>query len=319
MYNVGLKSLTNVSWYAYSDEAILKGNFINHKRTSASLLLPKDAPNYKWNLFSSSFFGLSHYISTSGFNYQIRKFMMLGAKDPHLYKENEVYHLVYVRHYPSYNFKTKTRETGYRICLKSSIDLLQWSNEKILLKSRDIFSSDVKIESPCLVKVGSDYRIYFAYGDDAIYDTGQKVPKAITYSSASSLDGVFSPIALPIRESLPDDPYTNLAIGKFRIVELSDGFAALSISHFYDREKDKSQAVIRLLSSEDGINFKSEKTVFFSPEKGWASNYISSVDATYEESERTWYCLFTASEKKGPFNIWGTGLLLTSNRIIENK
>ena len=314
MINTSLSTLTNASWCAYSDEAILKGNILNHKRKAASLLLVKDSPNNKWNMFSSSLFGLSHYVSGSGFNYQIKKFMMLGAKDPHLYKEDNLYHLLYVRHIKSYDFKTKTKDSGYRICLKSSYDLQDWSSEKVLLRSINLFGKEVKIEDPCLVKIGREYRLYFAYGEKTIYDTNKKVPQGITYASSGSLDSSFVFSEKSILRSLPDDKYTNLGIGKFRIVQLNDGFAALNISYYYDKEKDKSQAVIRLLSSEDGIVFKQEKVVFYKPDKGWASYHISSIDAQWEESEKTWYCIFTASYKKGLFSIWGTGLLLASNR-----
>ena len=314
MKHVDLGSLTSASWYAYSDEAILKGNIFNHKRKAASLLLPSSSPNNKWNLFSSSSFGLSHYVSGSGFNYRIRKFMLTGAKDPHLYKEDELYHLIYVRKTVTYNFKTKVKDKGYRICHKSSYDLLDWTDEKVLLRSINVFGQEVKIENPCLVKDNHEYRLYFAYGNKTIYDTNKKVPEAITYSISSSLDAAFHSIESPLLVSMPDDPYTNLGIGKFRIVKLSDGYAALNISYYYDKENDKSQSVIRLLSSKDGQNFTQEKVLFYKPAKGWASYHISSIDAQYEEAEQSWYCIFTASEKKGLFEVWGTGLLLTTER-----
>ena len=69
--------------------------------------------------------------------------------------------------------------------------------------------------------------------------------------------------------------------------------------------------------SSDGLSFKDESVMQFTPDSGWASGYITSCDLRYKENEETWYCYYSADgypDSKLPIRRESLGLLLGRKR-----
>ena len=128
-----------------------------------------------------------------------------------------------------------------------------------------------------------------------MYDTGQKTTSKLMYAESDYLDREWRVNPEPILEIEPDSEYRNLAVGSVRIIPHSDGLAAFECAYSYDREKNKSTSSVLLLSSQDGLEWKTERVIQKTAESGWASRYITSVDVRYKDGENTWYCYYSAN------------------------
>ena len=295
-----LSKLEKAYWYSFSDEPIATRNAFTPRLCDPAYLLPEESPDGLWHLFAHTWVGIDHFTSTSGLEWTREHRVFTRAHSPFIFREGTTYYLLYEIHDRDFFNKEKDRLKNSRIMITSSTDLALWSEPKLLLDTDKIPEAvfqegAARISRPQLVFWEGRYRLYFGAGETRIYDTGQKATARLMYAESDYIEGPYRINHDALLEIEPDSEYRNRAVGSVRIVPCSDGMAGLECAYYYDRERNKSTSAILLLTSEDGLSWSEPKLVQKSPEEGWSSRYISSVDLRYKENEDTWYCYYSAN------------------------
>lgn len=309
-------------WYSFSDEPILMRSSIG--LSDPAFLFPEESPDGLWHMFVHTWIGLEHLTSTSGLEWKREHLVKLRAHSPFIYKEGSLYYLFYEIHSRTTLKKNDVNSTSSsRIMVISSSDLLLWSEPKLVLDSRKITRAQykngpVRISRPQVIEWGGVYRLYFGAGETRLYDTNEKATARLMYAESDFLDRGYRVNPEPVINISGDDEWRSLAVGSVHIVPLSDAVAAFECAFTYDREKGKSTTNLLLLTSNDGIKFNVKKVIQKTPDSGWSSRYIRSVDVRYKESEKSWYCYYSASGPSRlsffPFVRESLGLLLGAGK-----
>lgn len=324
MRYLGTDSLCNASWYAFSDESVITTPWYLPRLCDPVLVMPSESPDGAWHLFAHTWIGVQHYLSTSGLMWKPQHLIQLRGHSPYIYHIGTMYYLLYEIHSKNYGHKMQKGEISRsRIMMCSSTDLLLWSEPKLILDSKDVpfatsYGPNPRISRPQLVAWEGHYRLYFGASRVNLYDSEQKAEAYLGMAESDSLDIPFVPLSRPVLSVDPDSTNRNLAVGSVKIVPCSDGLAAIECAFSYDEKARRSVSKLLLLTSTDGISWKERRTIMSSPAKGWASRYLTSADVAYKEDEKTWYCYFSANEKRNAIPILGVreglGLLLGRTR-----
>lgn len=298
-----LDTLTDASWYAYSDEPIGSGHWYTGGLCDPFFIMPEEAPDGIWHLFAHTWAGIMHYTSHSGFDWKEEHLAVLRGHSPFIYRfAEDSYCLLYETHDREYGKKKGSKSRSSRIEMRTSSDLALWSAPRVLLDSADIpFASEGKrrrISSPQLVSWQGHLRLYFGASESDMYDTKRRCAVYLGYAEAEDITSLFIPSDQPLLEGDPDGTKANLALGNVRIIPCADGFAALACSYSYDSVNRRSTAPLLLYTSTDGLSFHFCRTLITPSSDGWMSSYITSASAQYRAAEASWYCYFSAEEKK---------------------
>ncbi len=294
-----LDKIENAYWYSFSDEPIVTRGAV--RLCDPAYLFPEESPDGLWHMFAHTWIGLEHLTSTSGLEWKRQHLIVARAHSPFIFREGGTYYLFYEIHDRTSYFKKNSNSTATsRIMVTCSTDLLLWSEPKLVLDSTKITRAQykdgpVRVSRPQIIETGGTYRLYFGAGETRLYDTGQKATARLMYAESDYIDRDYRVNPEPVLDIDGDSRYRNLATGSVHIVQCSDGVAAFECAFSYDREKRKSTTNMLLLTSRDGVNFTFNKVIQRTPDEGWASRYITSVDVRYKESENSWYCYYSAN------------------------
>ncbi len=294
-----LEKIEKAYWYSFSDEPILTRGSL--RLCDPSYILPEESPDGLWHMFAHTWVGLEHLTSTSGLEWKRQHIIVMRGHSPFIFREGSIYYLFYETHSRTTLNKNKDSYLkSSRIMVTTSTDLQLWSEPKLVLDSTKITRAqykdgNVRISRPQIIEKGGVYRLYFGAGETRMYDTGQKATARLMYAESDFLDHDYRVNPEPILDIDGDDEYRNLAVGSVHIVQCSDGVAAFECVYAYDKKRNKSTTNILLLTSTDGVDFKFNKVIQPTPESGWASRYITSLDVRYKESEKSWYCYYSAN------------------------
>ena len=312
------------SWFPFSDEPLVQGVFYAPGFFDPQVLMPENSFDGKWHLFFHSWIGIHHFVSDSGIDWKPRKMIELGGHSPFIYKEGDKCFLLYEKHAPEVLFpgrkKTgKRRDVESRIEVRTSTDLLIWSKPRILLDSSSVpYAGDYLlhpyISRPQLLKTEAGYRLYFGASHLVLPDTAQKVSRYFGYAESQELTGPYTVgSSAPLIEADPDDRWTNLACGSIRIVQSGKNVYAFRCGVYWDNVRKSTHSALTLMKSEDGLKFSQcmKEPVLLPADSGWAGKYIMSCDVHYRETEKTWYCYFSANGTTGRRKVYESiGLLL---------
>ena len=313
---LSIAAYAKLSWYPFSDEPVINSSWYMNRLGDPSILLPGESPDKKWHLFGHTFLGIVHFISENGISWEPRKMIELRGHSPSLYMEDGMYYLIYEKHdaIPSQidsifaRRKRKDRVSHSRIEMRSSADLILFSEPKIILDSREIpFAADglgrPRVSRPQLFKDGGVYTLFFGASHIVLEDSRHKSSRYFASATSSDLLGPYrlANHGRPLIEPDGDDPNRSLAVGSVRVLKASDGYVALQCGKYWDRELKKSSTSLIQLESVDGVNWlpSTRPRILSPPSEGWASRYIISCDARYKEDEGCVYCYFSASSKRG--------------------
>ena len=291
-----LSKILESYWYSFNDEPVCSSRRLIFQRLSSPFfLLPEESPDGLWHLFADTSLGLEHYSSTSGLEWEKAHLVFSDSRFAFVYKEGSTYYLLYETHKKTNNFKNDSS----RIMITSSTDLSLWSEPKLILDGSTIKRASYKgskerLFYPNLIQWNGKYRLYFGAGDVTLYDSKEHTAACFMLAESDYIDGPYKAYDIPIWETDGDVKYRNLASGAVRIVPCADGLAAISIPYYYSEDDNRSRSLMLLSSSLDGISFKDDKVLENTPEEGWASDYITSADMHYKESDDAWYCYFSA-------------------------
>ncbi len=319
---VPVRSLDDIYWYSFNDEPIATGNpYITPRLSDPAFLLPDESPDALWHLFAHTWKGVEHYTSTSGLEWKREHTVFLRAHSPFIYKEGSIYYMLFELHSRSFRRRGENTDSS-RIMLSSSSDLSLWSEPRKILDSAAIRKSSWRggvrrVSRPQLIQWEGKYRLYFGAGEAEMYDSKERTGASLMFAESYYLEGPYEIAEKPVIITDPESKYRNLATGSVRIIPCSDAIAAVSCSRYYDRDKKRSKSVMLLSESSDGLSFKDESVMQFTPDSGWASGYITSCDLRYKENEETWYCYYSADgypDSKLPIRRESLGLLLGRKR-----
>lgn len=275
------------------------------------VLLPEQSCDGKWHMFVHSWIGIHHYISSSGIAWEPRKMIVFRGHSPFIFIENENYYLIYENHDRNISVGHKKpdakRDKYSCIEMRTSTDLVSWSEPRVLLDSRTIpFAGDYlkypRISRPQLIKTGDEYRLYFGASHLKLPDTGQKVSRYFASVSATSLTGPYTmqKTARPLLQPIPDDQWANLGCGSIRVVPCGDVLYAFQCPVYWDSNRRRTSSCMLLLKSYDGYEWQrcSDTPILTTSEHGWSSSYIMGCDVHFKQNETCWYCYFSASGTK---------------------
>lgn len=312
---LSIGSYAKLSWYPFSDEAVIKSIWYMNRLGDPSILLPNESPDQKWHLFGHTFLGIVHFISENGISWQPRRMIELRGHSPSIYVEDGVYYLLYEKHdaFPSqldsfFTKRTKKKAVSHsRIEVRSSTDLVLFSEPKIILDSREIpFAIDglgrPRVSRPQLFKEKDLYTLFFGASHVVLSDTSHKASRYFASATSAALLGPYEVTNnnKPLIEPDGDDPSRSLAVGSVRVIQASDGYVAIQCGKYWDKELKRSSSSVIQIESRDGVTWlpSTRPQILTPPPSGWASRYIISCDARYKADEGCVYCYFSASSKK---------------------
>jgi hypothetical protein len=323
-----VSSFSKISWFPFSDEPVLRCLWYLGRLCDPCILLPDQGPDGKWHLFAHTWVGLEHFTSENGISWEPRKMIELRGHSPFVFYQEGVWYLVYEKHDSSLPALKKGRMrrrdfekvSSSRFEIRSSSDLILYSEPKIILDSKDVPFSGLstgkpRISRPQLFKTEEGYSLYFGASHTVLEDSGQKATKYFALATSTNLEGpyILANEGQPLLKPDANDKYRNMACGSIKVVQALDGFAAFECAMRWDKKEGKTSSILLQLESSDGIAWKSSfrAEILSTPEKGWADRYVVSCDAKYKADEQCWYCYYSANSKKGIFPVRESiGLLL---------
>ncbi|MCU0823201.1 MAG: family 43 glycosylhydrolase [Leptospira sp.] len=295
----------NIFWKLYQDDPILKPNFLSPILADPSFLFPEQSPDGLWHLFLHTIYGIKHYTSEDGIDWDKSRYVVWSALRPFIYFEEGTYYLYYEKpkwfHVPISWFPFRKWQS--RIEVRTSSDLKTWSKPTTVIVPKFDFHKDAdvgdSVSNPCLVKFGQKYRLYFSANLAYVKDCGFYEPKFITVAESTSPLGPFSYFTGPILSPNEMDPFCNLAAGSLKMIPWRQGFLGFQNGIFWNPERNESCSAILFLHSLDGIKFEriSDLPILGPTGKGWKASHIYACDVRYSEAEKVLIMYFNARNK----------------------
>ncbi|TGN17365.1 family 43 glycosylhydrolase [Leptospira idonii] len=293
---------TNLYWKLYQDDPILKPGLSSPILSDPSFLFPENTIDHKWHLFAHNLFGILHYTSENGIEWSKPKSILKHAMRPFIYQELGTYYLYYEKYKPFHLLFAWWKKSKWEseIQVRTSKDLKTWSEPKTVLKPSAEFHKNQEwgssVSNPCLVKMGSKYRLYYSSSLEYVKDCGFCEPKYISVAESSSPTGPFHIFSQPIFAPNAQDPFCNLAAGSIKVVPWRDRFLGFQTGIFWNQVRKESCSAVLFLQSEDGLRWdRINDTPILGPTaKGWKASHVYSCDVKYSESEKVFILYFNA-------------------------
>jgi hypothetical protein len=238
---------------------------------------PDASPDGRWHLFAHSLLGIHHFTSPDGVAWTRRRGVVArNALRPFLYRDGDVYHLLYERT----RLFLPMLPWSSRIEVRSSRDLLAWSARRVLLRPClpwHVRGRSRAVGNPCLVPHDGGYRLYYSAGLVRLADCGFDEPCHVGVADGPTALGPFTPRREPLLSPRADDPFANLGAGSLKVVVAADGFLGLQNGIYVDAA-GASRSAVRMLASRDGIDFAVRGEPFLRPDAGWKRSHVYAVD-----------------------------------------
>ncbi len=278
MQDLSLSQLKNAV-FKVRPEPVLRpfgGSFVV---ADPSLLVPEETPDGNYHLFFHTTFGVWEAVSDDGAAFTKRKKLLSRAMRPNVNLIDGRYVLFFERTRPLiFNALNLVNAAKWKseIYATESADLVNWTTPKpVLIHTRDYEASKrgVSLSNPFFLRDEGVDRLYYSCGLTFIKDCGFCEPTFVSCAESENALSGYRAAPAPILSPDETDPYLNLCSGCLKVYKLSDGFIGVQNGIF---EKDgKSASAILLLSSDDGLNFKFEKTLVEPKNDGsWMSQFV---------------------------------------------
>ncbi|MBQ8183451.1 MAG: hypothetical protein IJ025_06105 [Clostridia bacterium] len=246
-----------------------------------SVLTPDDSHDKKWHMFLHTTFGVYHFQSDDGVNFEKKKKVLNRAMRPNINRIDGVYNLFYERTRPlianGLNFLNIVKWKS-EIYVTQSRDLINWSKPKLVIaNTREYEKSDrgTAISNPFLLQENDCNRLYYSCGMTYIDDCKFCEPTHISYAQSKHITDDYVSAEHPLISPDKNNPYLNLCSGCLKVYKLSDGYIGIQNGIF--EKEGKSHSAIFLMTSPDGLNFKFEK-MLIEPQvvhgKDWMKQFV---------------------------------------------
>lgn len=234
-----------------------------------------------WHMFAHSGMHIYRLKSPDGINWEYEKVLPFNGALVYLYKEDDVWYLLYTR---------RSRGADTVICLRWSRDLERWSEEHVLLEPKlewELEGRCKQVRNPCLIKVGETYRLYYSGGTVWLDDCGYEEPKYVSFAEAEDICGPYRRYGKPILKPNPEVPYRNLGAGALKVYRWREQYLGFN-NGIYRDGSGRSRSAICLLASLDGIRWVDAPfNPIIPPTKGWKNALVYQLDVVLNYEGKT--------------------------------
>lgn len=301
MLNYTLDQLLGADLNLYSENPVINPVFASTVVADPSMVSPKDSPDGLMHLFCHSFYGIEHFSSRDGINFDRQKRVAGSAMRPNINLVDGTYYLYYEKTLGllSKALSLVTKKWQSKIVVKTSPDLVSWSGESdVITCTHDYhkFEHGVAISNPFLTKFDDKFRLYYSSGQTYIEDCHFSEPTHISYAESDSPVADFVSTPIPIISPDPKSKYTNLCSGCLKVYRIKDGIIGLQ-NGIYEQD-GKSYSAIMLLFSTDGIVFEYKKHILMPGMCGdndWMRQYVYACELVEIDGDLRLY--FNARDK----------------------
>lgn len=281
--------LTKV-WRESPKSPVIHPPFPDFLQADPIVLAPQESPDHKWHLFAHGVAGLYHHVSKDGYTWKLASLVGWLMERPWIYQENGIYYLFYEQVYNAHHFPYYDSTLECR----SSHNLYHWSKPTTILtptlpwhRTKNTVGN---VCSPSVIKVGSEYRLYYSAGLTYLPECRFCEPKSIGYATASHILGPYTLTPNPITKKVyqktvyphpknPNKPYSWTP--SVRVHALKRGYLGISPFYWYDAKLKKSRADVRISYSPNGHDWNQEyfSKPIISPNKPWKKShaYVGSI------------------------------------------
>lgn len=281
MTNLTLSQIINADFKLNKNNPILKpfhGSFVV---ADPSLLTPENSHDGKWHMFFHTTFGIFHFSSDDGIDFEKVQKITGRAMRPNINHIDGRYYLFFERTRPLFfNALNVVNAAKWKseIYVTESTDLKNWSAPKpVITNTRDYEKSErgTAISNPFLLRKNGVNRLYYSCGMTFIKDCGFCEPTHISYAESKNIADGYVSAEKPLISPDKNDPYLNLCSGCLKVYKLSDGYIGIQNGIY---EKDgKSHSAIILLTSPDGLKFEFCKILVepaMDGDKDWMNQFV---------------------------------------------
>lgn len=223
-----------------------------------------------------------HYDSRDGINWRLIETITSFGKScglVYLYKE-DIWYMLYTKYTSFYNI----------ICVRSSEDLVDWSEETALIipdLSWEIEGPKCQVRNPCLIKVDNIYRLYYSGGTIWLDDCGYEEPKYISFAESENILGPYKKYGEPIICPEQELSYRNFGAGAIKVFEWENQFLGFYNGIYKDRE-GRSRSAICIAVSSDGKDWiEAPFNPIIPPTEGWKKALVYQLDVVFDYQGET--------------------------------
>ncbi len=270
-----LGELSRSAWFPFSDEPVVEKHWHLPRLGSPSVLAPESSPDGKWHLFTRTWLGIQHFVSTNGLFWTPFGRMPVGGVDPCIVSEKGRWYL----------FTVLERRA---VVVQESEDLRTWSKQNTAFEAE----KNQVIGHPRLCRLKGRWHLYYTQGENSI-GRWRTIPLSLFLSTSLSLGGPYGKGKVVLAADA-DNPLFNMGLGAFSLLPCSDGLGLITASAYWNRSKMGCESALLLFQSTDGEHFSDPSEILLSPESLLA--FLGS-ESIYRSDERTWYCYYAAMEK----------------------
>lgn len=271
MLNLTFEQLVNAQFKLYDGNPVIRCFGASTVVADPSLLTPDLTPDGKWRLYAHTLTGVHAFVSDDGISFRHTGRILPRAMRPDINKVGDRYLLFYERLQPLLPRAASLLGGKWvsDIYVVESKDLTKFSEPRPVLTFGDPYERAGKkghsLSNPFLLPTEDGYRLYYSAGLTYIPDCKFTEPTYICCAESEKPDRGFVRRDEPIIK--PDDKRTgdrslnaaDLCCGCLKVYRLADCYAGLQ-NGIYD-DNGQSKSAIRLLRSDDGINFTFVKTL----------------------------------------------------------
>lgn len=271
MLNLTFEQLVNAQFKLYDGNPVIRCFGASTVVADPSLLTPDLTPDGKWRLYAHTLTGVHAFVSDDGISFRHTGRILPRAMRPDINKVGDRYLLFYERLQPLLPRAASLLGGKWvsDIYVVESKDLTKFSEPRPVLTFGDPYERAGKkghsLSNPFLLPTEDGYRLYYSAGLTYIPDCKFTEPTYICCAESEKPNRGFVRRDEPIIK--PDDKRTgdrslnaaDLCCGCLKVYRLADCYAGLQ-NGIYD-DNGQSKSAIRLLRSDDGINFTFVKTL----------------------------------------------------------
>lgn len=255
-------------------------------------LLTPGAHDDRWHAFYHGFSHDSegwhtwffHSVSPDGLQWeeQFREEGEVGIQ--YLFKDGDRWIQYYTATTKAIGDEALRKKYGTIIRARTTTDFENWS-EPVDLIMPDLplerEGSGIEARNPCVIRLPDGrYRMYYSAGMVFLDDAGYGEPKYIFCAESDHPMGPFTKRETPVLAPDKDIPFRNHGCGGFKAFGYKDGYVAF-YNPIYIDEEGKSRSEIRMLVSQDGLDWQEAYTdPIVKPEADipWRSAIIYQLD-----------------------------------------
>ena len=295
MQNLKLDDILNADFNLYAGNPIIRAPKSSFVIADPSILTPDMCHDKKWHLFCHTWFGVYHFISDDGVDFENKGRVAPRAMRPNINYIGGRYYLFYERTRPVvFNLLSLVGakwESEIYCC--ESDDLISWSKPRIVIANTqkyEQYKGGYAISNPFLIEKDGRYRMYYSCSQTFIEDCGFCEPTHISFAESKRITNGYLSRPEPIISPDENIDYLNLCSGCLKVYKLQDCYIGLQNGIY--KKDGKSHSAIMLLKSEDGVKFDFVKELLvpqMCEDNNWMAQYVYACCLTYYDGKLRLY------------------------------